>query len=98
MSNKAVYKYPVEIKDRSSILMPRNAEILRFALQNGEPFIWALVNTSPKHPHVWRYFRFAGTGHPITEKCLDYIGTIDLPGPLVFHLFEVGTEDTSEKP
>ena len=86
--SKAVFKYPVELTDKSSIMMPRHAEILHFAWQNGEPCIWALVNTHPQTPKERRWFRFAGTGHTIAEK-VSYIGTVHMPGPLVFHLFEI---------
>ena len=85
-----VYKYPVPIKDYFSLELPKGAKILTVQTQRGEPQIWALVN--PGNPTETRNFRFAGTGHPITEseKELNYIGTFQLQGGgFIGHIFEI---------
>jgi len=54
----------------------------------GEPYLYALVDLDAKLET--RKFRFAGTGHPIKERDLKYIGTFQLQGGnFVGHLFEI---------
>jgi hypothetical protein len=89
---RQVFKYSVPITDFITLSLPAGAEILTFGLQHNTAFIWALVDSS--QPAEYRKFRLAGTGHPINETNLTYIGTITPVLPLgsaflVFHLFEV---------
>lgn len=83
-----VYKYPVQADDYFEVMMPAGAQVLTVQLQYGDAQMWALVN--PDAPlRVYR-FRLAGTGHPIRETNLTYIGTFQaMGGGLVFHLFEI---------
>jgi hypothetical protein len=82
---KVIWKYPVELRERQSIPMPEGAEILRFDAQGEQPMLWALVD--PQKPPEPRHLRLAGTGHPISENGLKYIGSC-FQGPFVWHLFE----------
>jgi hypothetical protein len=84
----AVYKYPVDIEDVFTVLMPVRAEVLTVQMQHGLPCIWARVNTAPSPVEV-RRFRWAGTGHPLGEQAdWHYVGTVQMQhGDLVFHLF-----------
>lgn len=87
-----VYKYPVPITDGFYLELPAGAKVLSFQVQGGgsSPYIWVLVDT--ERPKVRRYFRVAGTGHPIENAPADlrFIGTIQLSGgALIFHLFEI---------
>lgn len=81
-----IYKYPAPIRDDLTIEMPHLAEVLCVQTQNCEPQIWAAVDTSG--PMVARKFAWRGTGHDIAG-CSQYIGTVQVFGNLVFHLFEV---------
>lgn len=87
---KTIYKYPVEIQDRSIIDMPVGAEILSVRTQDGKPMIWAMVDTDAKVEP--RYIEVFGTGHPIhVDMGIDrkFIGTFLINNDgLVFHLFE----------
>jgi hypothetical protein len=52
------------------------------------PCIWALVDTDS--PLKARQFITRGTGHPIPEDWINYIGTYQLSGGhMVFHVLEV---------
>jgi hypothetical protein len=85
-----VYKYPLRFNEYTTVEMPANAKVLAFRVQRSLPFIWALVDTTqPKTEQ--RRFRMCGTGHPIDEpsEVLDYVGTAEMSGELIFHLFEV---------
>lgn len=66
-----VYKYPVELTDEFSVMLPRVSQILTVQVQLDEagrekPFMWVkhALNTTKI---VSRRFRLAGTGHPIDE-------------------------------
>lgn len=85
---KRVYKYPVEITDVQTILLPIGAQILSVQEQDGRAYLWAIVN--PETDSEPRRFRLYGTGHNIeTENLLKFVGTFQLlGGRLVFHLFE----------
>lgn len=87
---KTIYKYPVPIADEPTIELPLSCTVLHFAAQNGEPFIWCLVEADEPRT-IKRRFRLAGTGHPIEDRDEGrYIGTVHLRGgALVLHLFEV---------
>lgn len=81
-----VYKYGFDITDDFELELPKGARILHVDVQNGYPYIWALVD--PDAPKEKKKFHLAGTGHPINEKIKNHIGTFLLhEGALVFHLF-----------
>ncbi len=84
----SVWKYPVAVEDEFSILMPKDAEVLKVDTQNGAPYLWALVDTERGHTH--RHFMLRGTGHSIPEDVrASYVGTFQLHGGLfVGHLWE----------
>ena len=84
---KRVYKYPLEIADEQSVLLPCEAKPLCVKLQNGKPCLWALVDLNIQKNEV-RTVRCAGTGHDIEDGYDTYLGTIMLfDGQLVFHFF-----------
>ena len=88
---KTIWKFQFEIADVIEIDMPKVIEILHFEIQGDVPCIWAIVN--PVIPLKPKQFRLFGTGHPIREDNLKYIGTsMHRGGELVWHLFEVKEE------
>lgn len=88
---KVVYKFEIPFLDHITLPLPKDAELLHFASQGGAPMIWALVD--PTQPQQDRSFRLAGTGHPIEEEGLTFVGTAMFGGgALVFHLFEIGDQ------
>lgn len=85
---RQVWKYQLAVGDYVTLDMPKGAEILSFALQRGVPCLWVLVD--PAADTEVRKFRLAGTGHPIMEAHLEFIGTIHVSdSALIFHLFEM---------
>jgi hypothetical protein len=85
---QTVYKYGIPLEDYFDLELPKNAQILTVQVQYEEPYIWALVNNELSTEK--RKFRLAGTGHPIRDKELKYIGSFQLEnGRFVGHLFEV---------
>lgn len=87
-----VWKYNIPISDLFSIIMPKDAHILHFNTQYGNPRIWVLVN--PDNKSETRYFRLAGTGHIINCSIKNHIGTIKMMDDgLIYHLFELSEDE-----
>ena len=83
---KTIHKYIIEVTDKQLITMPVNADVLCVQVQNGNPCIWAIVDTDYEvvNYEVYTY----GTGHEWSDLGCDYIGTYQLDGgSLVFHVF-----------
>jgi hypothetical protein len=93
MMTQAVWKFPIPVVDHFELNMPEGAKPLCVMVQNGAPQMWALVDLDAnrrERPLVRRLFRFAGTGHPITDKIIAHIGSFQMADcALVFHVFEV---------
>lgn len=86
--NNTIWKYSLKATDYNEILLPTGAEILCVQMQNGEPCMWAMVNSeeTKKELHIIETF---GTGHSIDHNPRKYIGTYQLQnGYLVFHVFQ----------
>ena len=81
---RTVYRYPVILEDNWEMSMPRGAKILSVGMQNGEPFMWAAVETD--NMSTRRYFITRGTGHKI-DGLLAFVGMFQVEW-LVFHVFE----------
>ena len=83
--SKVVWKY--ELTPAIIIEMPRGAQILSVAEQNNKICLWALVD--PYAETEAREFHVFGTGHEISIKSLNFVGTALLNNAgLVFHVFE----------
>lgn len=83
---KTIWKF--ELPSGGITKMPANAEVLCVQSQNGNPCLWALVNSDEPMVEM-RYFKVYGTGHSIPENPGKYIGTFQLQsGAFVFHVFE----------
>lgn len=84
---KKIFKYKLEITEFQEIEMPRHSHILCVQTQNGEVCLWALVDYA-EDPEV-RKIKIFGTGHPIEQDNIKYIGTTQqLDGQLMWHVFE----------
>lgn len=86
---KTIYKYPIMITNGQTLPIPVGANMLTVQVQNGNPFIWAMVDTDAPVEDV--SIRVYGTGHLISESSnLEYIGTFQsmYGGNLVFHVFK----------
>ena len=85
-----IYKYIIPIEDHFTLELPKDAKILTVQTQRGTPQLWAMVDSETEKEK--RYFRLAGTGHPLSlvNAHFIYIGTFQMGnGVLVFHLFEI---------
>ena len=83
-----ILKFPLEVRDRQSVLIPCAAKILSIQVQHGVPVIWALCDDSSVLSEH-RYIDMYGTGEKIKGDPGDHIGTFQMEGgDLVFHAFE----------
>ena len=59
---KTIHKYSLDTthEDKIKVMMPRVAQIVMVGSQNGQPFLWAIVDT--EHPLVERRYRLIATG------------------------------------
>lgn len=95
-----IWKYPLRAGDVQTVELPFEAQILCAQTQDGDPYLWALVD--PERAKVERHIRIYNTGQPIeAAHRLTYIGTFQVqalrkdgdrggfrPASLVFHVFE----------
>ena len=83
--NRVIWKYT--LSPAILIKIPKGAQLLSVAEQNNNICMWALVD--PNADLEVREFHIFGTGHDITIKNLDFVGTALLDnGSLVSHVFE----------
>lgn len=84
---ETIFKYPLELKTNQIVKMKFGAKILCAQYQNKIPCLWCIVN--PNEGEQDRHIEIVGTGYTISERHLQYIGTIQDPEyPLVWHVFE----------
>lgn len=86
---RVVHKFPLPkeltMGDAVRLQMPSGAHVVRFALQDDVPTLWAEVDTERSlRP---RRFQIFGTGQPLARGA-QYVGTWDFP-PFVWHIYEV---------
>jgi hypothetical protein len=82
---KVIYKYQL----KPMVLLPKEALVLKAGIQNGELFVWALVDPN-ETTHIERLFEIVGTGHSFEHGYLTHrhVDTI-FDGPFVWHIWEV---------
>lgn len=82
---RAVWKF--DVSNSVTLDMPIGAKILSVQAQGAEICMWALVNTDAKTEK--RNFVVYGTGYEIPGGRMSYVGTAQIAGGLVFHVFEL---------
>jgi hypothetical protein len=80
-----IWKYNLSLVDEQVIEIPASASNLTLQMQGGGPRLWALVD--PTAPTVKRTIRMFGTGHPVPDDIMAYLGTVQ-DGPFVWHFFQ----------
>lgn len=94
MSDGMMWKFPLDFEKQGDVFcmeMPKGARVLSLQTQGGVPMLWALVDPAKTHKPEKRWFRIAGTGHPIADvDSYTFIGTFQvMSGKLVFHVWEI---------
>jgi hypothetical protein len=86
---KAIWKYQIALRVDGVFWldMPKGARILKLALQNGAPTLWAMVDIHADTET--RKFALCLTGSPIVDEG-EYLDTFLLENDsFVVHLFEI---------
>jgi len=90
---RTIYKYEIPLAGEAVVLMPKDAQWLKFAMQDGKLCVWALVDTENEMTEY--YFKIFGTGHELPIDCdyawteegdFDYCGTV-FDRQFVWHIF-----------
>jgi hypothetical protein len=83
-----IFKYPIEVKDKQVVSMPRGAQVLSVQMQNGKLTVWALCPAATA-VHESRTFHVFGTGHDLPEAAdsRTFVATVQ-DGNYVWHIFE----------
>lgn len=92
---KTIWKYPLDLTDRTELMIPKGAEVLTAQVQEQKLCIWILVD-SDAETEV-RTFAIYGVGNPIPALDLrtnsrKYIATVQ-ELPFVWHVFEIVKEN-----
>jgi hypothetical protein len=85
---KTIHKYSLDAthEDKITVMMPVVAKIVMVGSQNGNPFLWAIVDT--ESPLVARRYRLIATGQPIPGGH-DHVASFTRnSGESSWHLFE----------
>jgi hypothetical protein len=83
-----IWKYPLDLIGFQTISMPEGAKILTVQRHEDVACLWALVDETK--PKKGRFFSLYGTGQPIEDAPMEYLGTFQTSeGFFVFHVFEV---------
>ena len=85
---KTIHKYSLDTtdEDKITVMMPRVAKIVMVGSQNGQPFLWAIVDT--ESPLIARHYRLIATGQPIPGGH-DHVASFTRNnGESTWHLFE----------
>jgi hypothetical protein len=84
--NREMWKFPLPVGDIVQINMPKCAVVRHVHEQGGWACVWAEVYQD--NEYALRYFRVAGTGHPLGRHRMDYKDTFHTQG-LEFHVYEL---------
>lgn len=85
--SKTIWKHVLRIEDEQTIEIPEAAQFLCAHEQMGEVCVW--FRCDPTYAPKKRTIIMRGTGHPLPDRNLTYLGSAVLhSGHLVFHVFE----------
>lgn len=93
---EVIYKYPLKIKERQEVLMPKGAIIIRAGDVDGEVFLWAIVECQEEGKELQlqpRFIEMYKTGQIFSTpaKVLKYQGFAGLHvgEELGLYIFEI---------
>ena len=81
---RTIYKYPINLNEKQSILTYEGAKPLRIAIQESTICVWMEVSTEEKK--VDKNIYCFGTGFELPNLDLKYIGSVD-DFPFVWHIY-----------
>ena len=92
---QSIYKYPIPVKEKHVISLPKDAQIIRVDDVEGLFYLWAIIDTEQEVLED-RFLEFYKTGQPIESPLheLMYLGfcKIFIMQELCLYVFENVTE------
>lgn len=85
---KRVCEYPLKLRDKQVLEMPREAQFLSVIEMDNRIVLYALINPDLSKKPYEVFLR--GTENPIDDIYLrfsDFIGTVKMPDGFVWHIF-----------
>lgn len=79
-----IWKYTLAITDYQTIEIPEGFTPLQVSVQGSDLCLWCKVD--PKAKKLPVIFWIVGTGHPIPNEPIEYIGSA-IMNPFVWHVF-----------
>ena len=83
-----MFKYVLQYTEINDVPMPSGAEVLSVGIQSGVLVAWALVEE--KMHLATRRLVVHGTGHPLKNDSMLFVGTVQGLNGLVWHIFDDG--------
>jgi len=84
---KTIYKYPLKMTlDKQIIEIPMTGQIVDFAFQDDDPFIWMLFDKLFEGHNQKVIINIRGTGHDVSPETQIYFKSAHVAG-FVWHLF-----------
>lgn len=85
-----IWKWPIKMTERQTLMMPAGAEILDVQVQANEVCLWALCD--PNRTEVPREIAVYGTGNTVPDEPGKYLATVQThAGNYVWHVFDLST-------
>lgn len=77
---KKIFKYPIPTKEKYTLQLPKDAQIIRVEDVEGLFYLWAIVSTDEGVELEERHLEFYKTGQPIETPLEDliFLGTCKL--------------------
>lgn len=84
---RAIYKYGIGL-EHTLVAMPVGARVISAGLQDSGIVVWAIVDEHA--PKEYRQFTVLGTGWGVADNIdkWTFVGTIQAPNGLVWHVFD----------
>lgn len=86
MTLNTIWKFPLALQERQTILMPRESNLLHIGAPSlpESILLWAAVDDKAPQDEV--EFIIAGTGHPLPHVG-SHVGTVQTSDGFVWHVF-----------
>ena len=86
---RQIWKYPIQTVGEQELEISPGATILDIQLQDGDPYMWIIIDTEKKVEK--RILRIYGTGHTLDDNANinNYLGTYQTKNGFVWHVFDI---------
>lgn len=97
-----IFKYRIPFKEIATVVLPKEAKIIRVDDVDGAIYLWAIVNTDPNWETEERTFYLFKTGSEMPHNIHEYTylgcGAIYVQMELMMYIFEIPNSAKPAKP